>query len=159
MPPPRGVSTGAIVGAVAIAALIAAMAASSGRDHDRPPPSPEPRRDQPPPAPTPTRPPDAPRALEPGVAQGAQPTLDCRRGVALRWSPVVGARDYVIVFEVQRERAWGGVGVAPTAAPKADVAAQALAYENRWSVRARGAGGDSAASQTLSFRCDFSGVR
>jgi hypothetical protein len=153
VPPTRGVSTGVVVGAVAIAALIAAMAASSS--HDRPPPPPEPRRDSPPPPP---RPPDAPRALEPGVAQGGPPTLDCRRGIALRWMPVAGARDYVVAFEVQRDRSWRPVGVAPTAAAQASVAAQALAYENRWSVHARGAG-DGPPSQTLYFRCDFTGVR
>ena len=158
VPPPRGVSTGAVVGAVAIAALIAAMAASSSHDRDRPPPPPpEPRRDSPPPPPPP-RPPDAPRALEPGVAQGAQPTLDCRRGVALRWAPVGGARDYVVAFEAQRDRSWRAAGIAPTTTPQASITAPALAYENRWSVRARGAG-DGPPSQTLYFRCDFSGVR
>ena len=158
VPPPRGVSTGVVVGAVAIAALIAAMAASSS--HDRPA-APEPRRDSPPPPPpppAPPRPPDAPRALEPGGAQGAPPTLDCRRGVALRWAPVAAARDYVVAFEVQSDRNWRAVGVAPTAAPQATVAAQALAYENRWWVHARGAG-DGPPSQTLYFRCDFTGVR
>jgi len=151
VPPPRGVSTGVVVGAVAIAALIAAMAASS--NHDRPP-APEPRHDSPPPA----RPPDAPRALEPGVAQGAPPTLDCRRGVALRWAPVAGARDYVVTFEAQQDRNWREVNTASTGASTSTVAAQALAYENRWSVRARAAG-DGPPSQTLHFRCDFSGVR
>jgi len=161
--PPRssGVSTGAVVGAVAIAALIAAMAASSSRDRDRPrdpqPTPPDPRRDSPP-APPPPRPPDAPRALDPGVAQGAQPTLDCRRGVTLRWAPAAGARDYVAALEAQRDRNWRAVNVAPTTATQSAIAAQSLAYENRWWVRARGAG-DGPPSQTLYFRCDFSGVR
>ena len=44
------------------------------------------------------------------------------------------------------------------AATQAAVAAQTLAYANRWSVRARAAS-DGPASQTLWFRCDFSGVR
>jgi hypothetical protein len=158
VPPRGGVSTGAVVGAVAIAALIAAMAASSSRDRDRsretPQPQPDPRRDSPPPP----RPPDAPRALNPGVAQGARPTLDCRRGVTLRWSAVADARDYAVALDVERNRSWSTVRVAPTTAPQASVAAAALAYENRWSVRARGAG-DGPSSQTLYFRCDFSGVR
>ena len=160
VPPRSGVSTGAVVGAVAIAALIAAMAASSSRDRDRSretPPQPDPRRDSPPPPPPP-RPPDVPRAIEPGVAQGAPPTLDCRRGVTLRWSPAGGARDYAAALEVVRDRSWRAVNVAPTTATQAAVAAQSLAYENRWWVRARGAG-ESAPSQTLYFRCDFSGVR
>jgi hypothetical protein len=156
VPPRSGVSTGAVVGAVAIAALIAAMAASSS--HDRPreaPPPPDPRHDPPPPAP---RAPDPPRAIEPGVAQGPPPTLDCRRGVALRWAAAAGARDYAVALEVARDRNWHPVNVAPTTATQAAVAAQSLDYDNRWSVRARGAG-ESAPSQALRFRCDFTGVR
>ena len=78
--------------------------------------------------------------------------------MALRWAPVAGARDYVVVFEAQNDRSWRAVGIAPATAPQASVAAQALAYDNRWSVHARGAG-DGPPSQTLYFRCDFTGVR
>jgi len=163
VPPPRGVSTGAVVGAVAIAALIAAMAASSSHDRDQPrQPTPQPSRDTPPrdTLPRDTPPPrlEAPRAIDPGTAQAPGPTLDCRRGATLRWSPVAGARDYVVTLDVQRERSWSAARVAPTAATQAAVAAQTLAYANRWSVRARAAS-DGPASQTLWFRCDFSGVR
>ena len=173
VPAPRGVSTAGIVGAVAIGAVIAALVASHDRDHDRDrardtaTPAPRPRdtptpppRDAPPATrPPPARPLEAPRAIDPGTAQSPGPQLDCRRGVALRWAGVAGARDYAVTLERQPERrGWAPARVAPTAGVQASVAASLLAYANRWSVRARGAS-ESAPSRTLYFRCDFSGVR
>jgi len=167
VPPPRGgPSTGAVVvGAVAIAALIAAMAASSNRDHERdrsretpqPPSTPQPDAR---PAPPPPRPLEPPHPIEPGTAQAPGPQLDCRRGVALRWSAVAGARDYVVTMEAQAERrGWSALRVAPTGATQARVSReQGLGLANRWSVRARGEG-DGPPSQTFHFQCDFSGVR
>jgi hypothetical protein len=161
VPPPRGgPSTGTVVGTVAIAAVIAALVASRDHDsthdrdraHETPPPSREPPRDSAPPRLEP------PRASDPGVAQAPGPTLDCRRGVTLRWSPVAGAREYVVALEVQPDRLWTAARVAPTGATQTSVAAPSLAYANRWSVRARAAT-DGPSSQTLFFRCDFSGVR
>jgi hypothetical protein len=160
VPPPRGVSTAGVVGAVAIAAVIAAIVASQNKDtsHDRERP-----HDQPPPghetAPPP-RPLDAPRAVEPGVAQAPGPQLDCRRGVMLRWTPVGGARDYVVAVETRPdERNWTALRIPPTSGAEARVSAeQGLRYANRWSVHARGAS-DGPPSQTLYFRCDFGGVR
>jgi hypothetical protein len=87
-----------------------------------------------------------------------EPTLDCRRGVALRWAAVGGARDYVVTFEAQRDRSWRAAASRRPRRDAGELTAPALAYENRWSVRARGAG-DGPPSQTLYFRCDFSGVR
>lgn len=157
-PPPRG-SNAALPVAIAIGALIAALAASS--DHDKPRETPPSTRDHPPPHEPPPPPPprlDPPRAISPGTMQGPGPTLDCRRGVTLRWSAVAGARDYVVAMEVQPERSWQAAHVAPTAAAQIEVVASSLAYGNRWSVRARTAN-DGPPSQTLYFRCDFSGVR
>ncbi|HEY2561040.1 MAG TPA: FecR domain-containing protein [Caldimonas sp.] len=163
VPPPRsGPSAGTVVGAVAIAAVIAALVASS--DHDKPRETTPPARDRPPPRePTPHEPPppprlELPRAISPGTVQGPGPTLDCRRGVTLRWSAVAGARDYVVAMTVQSERSWQPARVAPTAATQATIAAPSLAYANRWSVYARAAN-EGPPSPTLYFRCDFSGVR
>jgi len=145
VPPPRGVSTEAVVGAVAIAAVIAAMVASRDRD----------RRETPTPTPHPL---DPPRAIGPGTAQAPGPTLDCRRGVTLGWSPVANARDHAVAMEVQPGRSWTAARVAPTEATQTSVAAQILASANRWVVRARAAN-DGPSSQMLYFLCDFSGVR
>jgi hypothetical protein len=162
-PPPRGSSTAGVVGAVAIAALIAALVANSERDKPRETTTPP--RDRPPSPPSSTPPPppppprlDPPHAISPGTLQGPGPTLDCRRGVALRWSAVAGARDYVVAMEVQPERSWQPAHIAPTTAVQTNVVASSLAYANRWSVHARAAN-DGPPSQTLYFRCDFSGVR
>ena len=162
VPPPRGVSTAGVVGAVAIAGVIAAILASGNHDrpHETPPPSREPPRE---PTPPPREPPparlEAPRAIDPGTTQSPGPQLDCRRGVTLRWSPVAGAREYVVALERATERsAWSEARVAPTGATQSVVAAPTLGYANRWSVHARAAS-DGAPSQTLYFRCDFSGVR
>jgi len=162
VPSPRGVSTGTVVGAVAIGAVIAALIAS--RDHERErsgdAPRPPTHETTPPPR-DPAAPPqrlDAPRGTEPGSAQRPGPTLDCRRGVMLRWSAVAGAHDYAVTMEVQRERGWSAQRIAPTGATQTSVAAQSLGNENRWSVRARAAY-DGPPSQSLNFRCDFSGVR
>ena len=173
--PPRGVSTGAIVGAVAIAAAIAAIAASGDRDRDRDHDRDRDRsgerdrgsdrdrggeRDRPREStPTTPRAPDAPRALAPGAERAPGPTLDCRRGVMLRWAPVGAARDYLVALETESpRRGWAAARVAPTNRAEASVPASALGAANRWAVRARGAG-ESPASQTLYFACDFSGVR
>jgi hypothetical protein len=109
----------------------------------------------------PPRPLEAPHAIEPGTAQAPGPQLDCRRGVALRWSAVAGARDYVVTVETQPERrgGWTALRIAPTGAIQARVSReQGLGYTNRWWVRARGES-DGPPSQTFHFQCDFSGVR
>jgi hypothetical protein len=167
-PPDGGVSRTGVIAAVAIGAAIAAILASRDKDSPREPPrAPPPPRDTPPPrdAPPPRETPtprglEAPRAIEPGAAQGPGPQLDCRRGVTLRWSPVGGARDYALTVEAQpARRGWTALRAAPNGATQARVSAeQGLAYANRWSVRARAAA-DGPPSQTLYFRCDFSGVR
>ena len=165
VPAPRGSSQAGVVGAVVIAALIAGIVASSDKGssaHDRDKPrDPSPPREPPPPhEPPPPRPLEAPRAIEPGAAQAPGPQLDCRRGVTLRWSPVAGARDYVVAMEGQvARRGWTALRVAPTGATQTRVSAdQGLAYANRWTVHARAAS-DGPPSQTLYFLCDFSGVR
>ncbi len=168
-PPARGGSNAGVVGAVVIGALIAGIVASRDRDsrprepdrpRDTPRDSPPPRDTPPPRDPPPPRPLDAPRAIDPGIARGPGPQLDCRRGVTLRWSPVAGARDYVVAMQGQApRRGWATVRVAPTGATQARVSAdQGLGSANRWSVRARGAS-EGPPSQTLHFTCDFSGVR
>ena len=79
--------------------------------------------------------------------------------MTLRWSPVAGARDYAVSMELQPAgRGWTAARVGPTGATETNVAAQTLAYANRWAVRARAAN-DGPSSQMLHFRCDFSGVR
>ena len=162
--PGSGVSrTGVIVAAAAVGALAAIVASRSHESAPRPPdhPNDTPSRDTPPaPAPVPPRTLDPPRAIDPGTAQAPGPQLDCRRGVALRWAAVVGARDYVVMIESQAARGgWSALRVAPVAATQARVSQdQGLTLANRWSVRARGAS-DGPPSQTLHFLCDFSGVR
>ena len=163
VPPPRGVSTGAVVGAIAIGAVIAGILASREHDRDRERERERDRdttrdRDRPRDPPPPRL--DPPRAIDPGAAQAPGPTLNCRRGVVLRWSPVGAARDYAVTMERHEQpgRGWSALRVAPTGATQTNVAAQTLGYANRWSVRARAAS-DGPPSQTLHFRCDFSGVR
>jgi len=162
VPPPRGVSTAGVVGAVAIAALIATILASSDREPSRGAPAsrettPPPHEAPPPRDPAPRL--DPPRAIEAGTVQSPGPELDCRRGVTLRWSPVGGAREYDVALERAAERSgWSAARVAPTGATQVAVPTPTLGYANRWSVHARAAS-DSPPSQTLYFRCDFSGVR
>lgn len=164
VPPPRGgVSTAGVVGAVAIGALIAGILASRdrdtpARDRERPRDTTPPSRDAPPARePAPPRL-GAPRASDPGTVQSPGPQLDCRRGVTLRWSPVGGAREYIVGLERAERSGWSAARVAPTGATQAGVTAQTLGYANRWSVRARSTS-DGPPSPTLYFRCDFSGVR